>query len=159
MPGVSPGEGREVGWGWRRAGKCLRPCQAVGSPLRTQTCDGVRASCSSSSCSGHPTKTPGSQGCTQSRRDTTYDSDSRVTCCQPAELEEDRGGSRTEPHSIAALSFQSTLYPTVISSPLEKGCCCLVTQSCPTLCEPVDCSTPGFPVLHHHPELAQTHVH
>ena len=34
-----------------------------------------------------------------------------------------------------------------------------VTQSCPTLCDPIDCSTPGFPV--HHPllELAQTHVH
>ena len=34
-----------------------------------------------------------------------------------------------------------------------------VTQSCPTLCNPMDCSTPGFPVLHHLPELAQTHVH
>ena len=32
-------------------------------------------------------------------------------------------------------------------------------QSCPTLCDPMDCSTPGFPVLHHLPELAQTHVH
>ena len=38
-------------------------------------------------------------------------------------------------------------------------CCCSVAQSCPTLCDPVDCSTPGFPVLHHLPELAQTHVH
>ena len=28
-----------------------------------------------------------------------------------------------------------------------------------TLCYPVDCSTPGFSVLHHLPELAQTHVH
>ena len=28
-----------------------------------------------------------------------------------------------------------------------------VTQSCPTLCEPMDCSRPGFPVLHHLPEL------
>ena len=28
-----------------------------------------------------------------------------------------------------------------------------------TLCDPMDCSTPGFPVLHHFPELAQTHVH
>ena len=27
------------------------------------------------------------------------------------------------------------------------------------LCDPMDCSTPGFPVLHHHPEFAQTHVH
>jgi len=30
---------------------------------------------------------------------------------------------------------------------------CSVTQSCPTLCNPVDCSMPGFPVLHHLPEL------
>ena len=35
----------------------------------------------------------------------------------------------------------------------------LVTQSCLTLCDPVDCSTPGFPVHHQFPELAQTHVH
>ena len=35
----------------------------------------------------------------------------------------------------------------------------LFTQSCPTLCDPVDCSKPGFAVLHHLPELAQTHVH
>ena len=34
-----------------------------------------------------------------------------------------------------------------------------VTQSCPTLCNPMDCSTPGFPVYHQLPELAQTHVH
>ena len=32
-------------------------------------------------------------------------------------------------------------------------------QSCPTLWDPVDCSTPGFPVYHQLPELAQTHVH
>ena len=37
--------------------------------------------------------------------------------------------------------------------------CCSVTQSCLTLCPPMDCSTPGFPVLHHLLELAQTHVH
>ena len=35
----------------------------------------------------------------------------------------------------------------------------LVTESCLTLCNPMDCSTPGFPVLHHLPEFAQTHVH
>ena len=34
-----------------------------------------------------------------------------------------------------------------------------VTQSCPTLCDPMDCSTPGFPVHHQLLELAQTHVH
>ena len=37
--------------------------------------------------------------------------------------------------------------------------CCSVAQSCPTLCDPVDCSTPGFPILHHLPEFAQSHVH
>ena len=34
-----------------------------------------------------------------------------------------------------------------------------VAQSCPTLCNPMDCSTPGFPVHHQLSELAQTHVH
>ena len=34
-----------------------------------------------------------------------------------------------------------------------------VTQQCPALCNPMDCSTPGFPVHHQLPELAQTHVH
>ena len=37
-------------------------------------------------------------------------------------------------------------------------CCCSVTQSCPALCDPMDCSTPDLPVIHHFPELAQTHV-
>ena len=34
--------------------------------------------------------------------------------------------------------------------------CCSVAHSCPTLCNPTDCSTPGFPVLHHPPAFAQT---
>ena len=38
-------------------------------------------------------------------------------------------------------------------------CCCAVTQSCLTLCHPMDCSTPGFPVPHCLPEFAQTHVY
>ena len=33
-----------------------------------------------------------------------------------------------------------------------------VAQSCPTVCDPMDCSGPGFPVYHQLPELAQTHV-
>ena len=44
-------------------------------------------------------------------------------------------------------------------SPELYCCCCSVTQLCPTLCDPMDCSTPGFPVHHQLPELAQTHVH
>ena len=38
-------------------------------------------------------------------------------------------------------------------------CCCSVLQSCLTLCNPMDCSTPDFPVLHHLLKFAQTHVH
>ena len=34
-----------------------------------------------------------------------------------------------------------------------------VTQSCPTLCDPMNCSTPGLPVYHQLPEFTQTHVH
>ena len=48
----------------------------------------------------------------------------------------------------------------------EKALCCLavlvqfrsVAQLCPTLCSPIDCSMPGFPVLHHLPEFAQTRI-
>ena len=36
--------------------------------------------------------------------------------------------------------------------------CCSVAQLCPTLCNLMDCSTPGFPVLPCFPELAQIHV-
>ena len=42
-------------------------------------------------------------------------------------------------------------------------CCrfgfCSVAKSCSTLCDPMDCSMPGFPVLHCLLEFAQTHVH
>ena len=34
-----------------------------------------------------------------------------------------------------------------------------VVQSCPTFHEPIDCSTPGFPVYHQLLEFTQTHVH
>ena len=34
-----------------------------------------------------------------------------------------------------------------------------VAQSCPTLCNPMNCSTPGLPVPHQLPEFTQTHVH
>ena len=38
-------------------------------------------------------------------------------------------------------------------------CYCSVTQSCPTLCDPMNCSTPGLPVHHQLLEPTQTHVH
>ena len=46
-----------------------------------------------------------------------------------------------KPHILLALQFSTA------------------TQSCPTLCNPMDCSTPGLPVHHQLLEFTQTHVH
>ena len=48
--------------------------------------------------------------------------------------------------------------PVPLPSPRTKVHCSR-TRFCSTLCNPVNCSAPGFPVLHHLPEFAQTHVH
>ena len=56
--------------------------------------------------------------------------------------------------------FQS--FPTSGSFPMSQFFAfssSLVTQSCPTLCNPMNCSTPGLPVHHQLPESIQTHVH
>ena len=50
------------------------------------------------------------------------------------------------------------MYSFILTNKKSYGCCS-VAQSCPTLCFLMDCSTPGFPVLHHLLELTQTHVH
>ena len=42
---------------------------------------------------------------------------------------------------------------------IQSKCCCAVSQLCLTLCDPMDCSTPGLPVPHHLLEFAQVHVH
>ena len=34
-----------------------------------------------------------------------------------------------------------------------------VAQSCPILCDPMNCNTPGLPVHHHLPEFTQIHIH
>ena len=41
----------------------------------------------------------------------------------------------------------------------KHGVCCSVAKSCLTICDPIDCSASGFPVLHYLPEFAQTHTH
>ena len=46
-----------------------------------------------------------------------------------------------------------------MSPRLELGCCYSVTESCPTLCDPMDCSTTGLSVPHHLLKFAQVHVH
>ena len=49
------------------------------------------------------------------------------------------------------------LYPATLLNSLIQFCS--VAQSCLTLCDPMDCSTPGLPVHHQFPELTETHVH
>ena len=44
-------------------------------------------------------------------------------------------------------------------APTEHPLCCSVVKLCLTLCDPMDCSTLGFPVFHYFPEFAQIHVH
>ena len=48
---------------------------------------------------------------------------------------------------------------TRLSDLTHANCCCSAAQSSLTLCNPTDCSTPGFPVLHWLLKFAQTHVH
>ena len=48
-------------------------------------------------------------------------------------------------------------YQLVISQIIAS--CYSVFQSCLTLCDPIGCSSPGFPILHFLPEFAQTHVY
>ena len=57
------------------------------------------------------------------------------------------------PYAVSSFNFSPLHF-------LHCCCCCYsVTQSCPTLCNPMDCSTPGFPVRHYHLEFAQTYIH
>ena len=41
----------------------------------------------------------------------------------------------------------------------NQNCCCSVAKLCLTRWDPVDCSIPGFPVVHRVLEFAQVHVH
>ena len=60
-----------------------------------------------------------------------------------------------------SLKSLSVMFPPVryLCYSLFKNQFSSVTQSCATLCDPMDCSTPGVPVHHQFLELAQTHVH
>ena len=76
-------------------------------------------------------------------------------------------------HVQGNLQGKRVRFPSSQSLPLEQGAhCCMsstqnwhsvqfstVAQSCPTLCDPMNCSTPGLPVHHQLPEFTQTLVH
>ena len=59
--------------------------------------------------------------------------------------------------SVKRKPKKNSLLPKILE-PKSTICCCSVAKSCLTLCNSMDCSRPGFPVHHHLPELAQTHV-
>ena len=65
------------------------------------------------------------------------------------------------PWTMSPSWLSSSLCPQTIPSTSRILLIPIAVQSlsCVWLCEPMDCSTPGFPVLHHLPEFAQTHVH
>ena len=67
-------------------------------------------------------------------------------------------------YALINLILKGTYNGSIILNPIYEEinacvCCCSVAQSHPTLCDPMDCSTPGLPVPHHLPEFAQIHIH
>ena len=73
---------------------------------------------------------------------------SKVRASDEAEAEAQGGKNRTKSHLVHNRKTH-----------IKKDCrCCSATQPCLTLCDPRDCSPPGFPVLHCLLEFAQTHV-
>ena len=51
------------------------------------------------------------------------------------------------------------LDPEALTSSTSSYCCCSVAKSCLTFCDPMDCSTPGFPGLYYLPDFSQIFVH
>ena len=68
------------------------------------------------------------------------------------ELVMDREAWRATIHGVAKSR-------TRLSDWTDWLCCCSLTKLCPTLCDPMDCRTSGFPVLHYLWEFAQSYVH
>ena len=60
----------------------------------------------------------------------------------------------THTHTHIFIQYRSTLYCILYSQSVSSA-----AQSCLTLCDPMDCSTPGLPVHHQLLEFTQTHVH
>ena len=62
-------------------------------------------------------------------------------------------------HSVFIFLFNKWGVPFTLSTQVTLcSCCCSASQSRATLCDPTDCCTPGLPVRHQFPELAQTHI-
>ena len=64
------------------------------------------------------------------------------------------GGSLFHSQEYCGLSEDTASHPSLECIRFSSA-----AQLCPTLCNPMDCSTPGFPVHHQLPAPTQTHVH
>ena len=62
-------------------------------------------------------------------------------------------------HSAFLIVQFSHPYRTTVKTIALTATAAKSLQWCPTLCDPMNCSTPGLPVHHHRPEFTQTHVH
>ena len=69
------------------------------------------------------------------------------------------GCSESGPYDICSLNERATVFWTPsLSNSIPTLFVCSVAQSCLILCDSMDCSMPGFPVLHDLPQFTQTHV-
>ena len=81
------------------------------------------------------------------------------------ERDYDGGGGRSQTHFLLRAHQDHTIYIAGIYKnylKTRKNDCpqfSSVAQSCPTLCDSMDCSTPGLPVHHQIPEFTPTDVH
>ena len=72
---------------------------------------------------------------------------------------EKRGPSYTVGENVNAVLHSTSMENSICCAVLNRFQFSSVAQSCPTLCNPMNPSTPGLPVHHHLPEFTQTHVH
>ena len=63
------------------------------------------------------------------------------------------------PRDLQFRKFLESTNPINICIFWEAACCYSLVKSRLTLCDPMNCSTPGFPMFHYLPEFARTHVH
>ena len=91
---------------------------------------------------------------------TTHNSRGQHTSSKVSSKQSESQGQTQRKFYVEHIYFSSALnYSGLLKkSPHLLPCCCSVTQLCLTLCDPMDYSTPGFPVLHYLLEFAQTHV-
>ena len=58
-------------------------------------------------------------------------------------------GQKTQEKMLTITNYSGNASQNQSEMSPHTCCCCSVTQSCLTLCNPMNCSTPGFPVLHY----------